>query len=535
MKKNILQIIIALLTTVFAFASCTDVWDEHYSNAVTVNKNNQTLTEYINSRPDLSTFASMLRVSGYDSILSKSQTYTVWAPADAALQQVDLKDTLTVTNLVKNHVSRFAYPTSVVDQQMVYMLDKKNVLFSKGSTGYTFGGKTVKTDSSDIAVKNGILHTINGFVPYKLNIWEYITTAPGLDSLRNYLNGQSIYKFDPDKSVEIGTNKYGQSVYDSVIVFSNPILDKIGAVNDEDSVFTALLPNNAGWAKAFNRIKSGYKTYGLGAADSTRKYTQNALVQNLMFKTSLADTTGIASLTSTTGAVISKPGYLFTGSQRSELSNGYVYVTDSLRYKAADTYQRPIVVEAENSTYGRSYSTAFATLNVQTSLGTAFTGQVSNDKYLVVVPTTPNDVDTVTFPIPNTLSGKYRIYCVFVPTNISDATTAKTNKVKFFFSYMDSQANAPKQVKDAAIIVGNKIATTATATAATFTTKANQITKMLVTEYTFPYCNLYNPAMPTSSITTRLKVVNASKIVDEIKGFSDRTMRIDCIVLEAVQ
>lgn len=537
MKKNIFHTTIMLLTAVVMFVSCTDVWDEHYNNAATVNKNSQNMTEYINSQSNLSIFAKMLRISGYDSILSKSQTYTVWAPENAALQQLNLLDTNTVTNLVRNHISRFAYPTSIIDQKMIYMLDQKNVLFSKSSSGFTFGGNPLRSANSDIAVKNGILHTIDGYVPYKLNIWEYILATPGLDSLRNYLNGQSVYKFDPTKSVEIGTNKYGQSIYDSVIVFSNPILDKIGAIQDEDSVFTAILPNNIGWNRAFDRIKSGYKTYGLGAADSTRKYTKNAMVQNLMFKTSVADTTGIASLTTTTGSVISKPGYLFTASQKAELSNGYAYVTDSLRFKAADSYQRPIVVEAENSTYGRSYSTALATLNVQTSLGTQFSGMVSNDKYLVVVPTTVNDnsPDTVTFPIPNTLSGKYRIYCVFLPTNIGEVSSAKTNKVKFLFSYMDSQNNAPVFVKDRAIVTGNKIATAATSAPVIYTTKVNQITKMLVTEYTFPYCNLYNTSLPTSSITTRLKVISASKIVDEVKGLSDRTMRIDCIILEAVQ
>ena len=100
---------------------------------------------------------------------------------------------------------------------------------------------------------------------------------------------------------------------------------------------------------------------------------------------------------------------------------------------------------------------------------------------------------------------------------------------------MDSQNNAPVFVKDRAIITGNKIATAATSAPVIFTTKVNQITKMLVTEYTFPYCNLYNPSLPTSSITTRLKVISASKIVDEVKGLSDRTMRIDCVILEAVQ
>ena len=529
-KKNLCHILIAAVLTMVSLASCNDVWESHYNDSTLVNKSSLNLYEYIKTQPDLSIFTQMLQITGYDSILSKPQTYTVWAPVNNALQGVNLSDTAVVTEIVKNHISRFSYPTSGLSSKIIYMLDKKFISFSRSDNGFTFGGKSLLNTKSNVAASNGILHQIDGYVPYLTNIWEFIGKADGLDSLRTYLYSQSVYEFDPKASVEIGTNEFGQSIYDSIITFSNPVLSKIGFLHVEDSTYTALLPNNAAWIKAYNRIKSNYKTLDKdGGVAQQRLNTQYAIVNNLIFRKLVEDPGLTEPLISTTGSVFTTPAYLFEGSTKSVLSNGLVYTTDSIRFKAADSYQQKIKVEAENSSYGRA--SRFASLSVLSSKGSSLSDSVSGSKYLVVYPTTVsnNSQNSVTFPLPNVLSGKYNIYCVFVPASIITPGDTKANKVKFFFNHLDATG---KQATDTVVTVANKLVTTA-GSAGIFATYPSMMTRVFVTQFTFPFCNLYTENSTNASIVNKLRVENAVKITETV--LFDRTMRIDYIVLEPAQ
>jgi hypothetical protein len=529
MKMNkINYIVVAVVLLVVSLASCNDVWESHYSKSIGT-KSNLNLYEYMKTQPNLSIFAQMVKIAGYDTILNKPQTYTVWAPVNIALQNVNMSDTTSVKEIVTNHISRFSYPTSGIVSKIIYMIDKKFITFKKGDSGYTFGGKTLIETSSNIATSNGILHSIDGFVPYMTNIWEYIGTTPGLDSLRSYLYSQSIYQFDPKASVEIGTNDHGQSIYDSIITFTNPVLDKIGHLHIEDSIFTALLPNNTAWKNAYNQIKSSYKVLGANGAAIQRLNTQYAIVRNLIFRKLVTDPFAFDSLISTTGSTFKNPSRLFVGATKTELSNGLVYTTDSIRFKASESYQQSIKVEAENSSYGRAFR--YASLSVLSSKGSALSDSVSGSKYLVVYPTTVsnNTQNTVTFPIPNVLSGKYNIYCVIVPTSITAPKDTRVNKVKFFLNHLDATG---KLAADSVVNLSNKLVTSV-ATAGIFVSNPAMMTRIFVTQYTFPFCNLFDENSTTGSIVNKLRVENAVKITETVKY--DQVMRIDYIILEPVQ
>jgi len=511
-------------------SACSDAWDDHYVTQPSTVAGSPTITEYIAGESNLSEFSKMLTISGYDTLLSKPQTYTVWAPVNAALAGIDLRDTARVRNIVSNHVTRFSYPTSNLVSKVIYMQAGKFITFSRTGGGFSFGGFDLLPAQSNIALANGIVHQISGFVPYMDNIWEYILKAQGLDSLRAFLNSQSEYVFDAKNSVEIGTNEFGQAVYDSVITFSNPILDQIGRLHLEDSVYTALLPTNKAWSDAYNKVKSNYKTLlADGGPARQRYYSQRALVSNLIFRNAFPDPGSLDSLVSTTGNTFKSPGYLFTNSTAVNLSNGIAYRTDSLRYKAAESWQQPIILEAENSSYGRSYN--YANLFVRSSLGSAFDGQVSDSKYLLVEPTTVSNttMSTVTFPIPNTLSGKYNIYCVMVPNSIVEGQAAKPYRVKFYLTYLNNNGTP---VTDAPIDASNKLMVPGRV-GAIFTSTAASVSKMFVTQYEFPFCNILEEGDPSSKITVKLRVENATRITETVQY--NRSMRIDYIILEPVQ
>ncbi len=524
--------IVRIFTFVISIAfisSCTETWNEHY-NVIEGERSELNIAEYIKSQPDLSTFSKMLEISGYDSILSKSQTYTVWTPTNSALTNIDLNDTVAITELVENHITRFNNTTSGLQTKTIMMLSKKFVLFKREGTEFFIGNCKLHDGQYNKAVSNGTIHLIDSYMPYLSNIWEFIRRTPGLDSLWNYLNSQSTYEFDLISSVEIGTNEYGQSVYDSVINFSNPVLDKIGQLQLEDSSYMAILPDNAAWIKAYNKIKDGYKTYGTGGEILQRLNTNNALVNNLIFRDLVSDPASVDSITSTTGSKFNNPSYLFDGAQKYDLSNGIAWISDSLRFKAADTWQKSIKIEAENSDYGRT--SVYSDLSVLSSLGSVYNSQISDSKFLVVKPNTVSltQKSAVTFPIPNTLSGAYNIYCVFVPSEIASETDTKPYRVSFSLSFRDAKGNL---ITDAVVTSTHGINTNSSALPAAFTTTKSEITKMFVAKYTFPWCNLIADKSESANINVKLKVQSEALITQ--MALYNRIFRIDYIVLEAAE
>ena len=115
--------------------SCSD-WNDHYVDGSTDNiaGANTTLWEQINGRAELSNFAKLLQRVGYDDLLSTDQSFTVWAPANSALdfdKYNALTDSLLKSEILNNHIARGYYRATGDIADRVYLLNKK-VLDFKG-------------------------------------------------------------------------------------------------------------------------------------------------------------------------------------------------------------------------------------------------------------------------------------------------------------------------------------------------------------------------------------------------------------------
>lgn len=73
-----------------SIVSCNDDWDEHYSRNGSIPE--VSLMDMILNDSQLTKFSQILMKTGADSLLTSTQTYTVWAPVDEALSSVDMDD-----------------------------------------------------------------------------------------------------------------------------------------------------------------------------------------------------------------------------------------------------------------------------------------------------------------------------------------------------------------------------------------------------------------------------------------------------------
>lgn len=500
-----------LLPALFALllaTSCTKEWDDHYDES-SFDLPDKTVTEYIKEQSDLSTFYNMLEISGYDEILNASQSYTVWAPKNNALSGLDMSDTELVTRTVRNHIARSRITTSGVDNSFIRMLNNKYVSFAHEGSGYTFGDNSISDPNQP--AKNGLVHVVDGYAPYVPNLWEYMGETDGLDSLRQYIYGQTRMIFDAENSTEIGTDEEGNVLYDSVFVVVNPVLARLGNIDVEDSIYTAIMPDNSAWNEAYSRVESYYNfPDDAGGAERQREMAQFTVVQDMFYRGRISEPENYDSLRSTYGNVFHDPAELFKGLDYESLSNGLAYVTNQMPFPDTTSWFKEIRVEAE---YGFGRSNSGSNIFTRSSFGTEFTA--SNNYYILVDPTSTSP--SVEFSIPNTLSAKYNIYCVFVPAKIVDPNDLTPTKAKFQITYI-RRSSGSTFIKR--VTPENNV------------TDPENMTKMFVDQFDFEFANVID--QENQRIAVKLEVSSDVSTPEEQSGEFTRTMRIDCIILEPV-
>lgn len=482
-------------------------WDEHYNleNKLLPDK---TLKELISENPELKIFNLLLIKTGYADVLNTSQSYTVWAPVNEALIDIDTNNIDLIKKIVTNHIARSKITTSGLISKIIRMLNGKYIDFIIEGVDYFFGN--CKILNSNIPAKNGLLHIVDGYVPYKENIWEYIMNKNGLDSLKAYLLSQNKYIFDPINSIEIGVDSNGNVIYDSALIYTNVFLDKVGKINNEDSVYTAILLNNNAWTEAYNKIKKYYNfPENAGSIIRQRNLTCYTIVKDILFRGKFFNYENYDTLISTTGTKFYNPLYLFNDDPIN-LSNGIAYVVSNFLFSDTISWFKRIKVEAEN-TIGRTHSGCNVFL--RNSYGTAF--NVSNNRYILVDPISTEP--KVEFSIPNVLSAKYNIYCVFVPGLIVDSSYALPTKVRFKLTFI-RRSNGSTFVTY--LNPTNNI------------TNPYAITKMLAGTFNFEYANVIDEEFP--NVAVKLEVINIVSTSEEQSGSFTRSMRIDYIIFEPV-
>lgn len=507
-----------------ALGGCTDKWDDHYNSDPSLAAG-ETVYETIKNDPSLSTFGKMIDIAGYSDLLNTSQTFTVWVPDNASLSDIDLNDVAEVKRVVANHIARFNISTA--NSTGVRMYNGKMLYFE----GNTFGGAELRR--SNLVLSNGVMHVLASRIPYSYNIREYIDTHSETSSIAQFLARFDEEKFDEASSAPIDIDENGNTVYDSVKVvynrlFQHPVYG-LGDIQAEDSLFTMIVPDNRAWAKAYNEISPLFKVYNADAAKAdsiSDVQTSLALMRDLIFRRRITNPTIAGPLTATSGSVFPTPAGMFAGAGQITASNGMIYLSPSVDYDTRASFFPEIEVEAEDATGRvRGASTIIYTRSVDTS--NPFFSQVSEASYIEVQGTSASAQPSVTFELPNVLSGAYDIYVSIVPASAADATvTTERTRLKFVLSYLGADGrNKTKTFED------NNA----------FVTNATEMTTLKVASgFEFPISNFVDNLwlmedgneVSTATVTTKLFLQTSVKNAEFNNNELTRNFRVDRVWLE---
>lgn len=530
--KNTLLPATLLLAATGGLASCSDDWSEHYEQGTV--SGSQPLSALLEGHAELSAFAGMVRQAGYGDLLSSPQTLTVFAPVNDALADIDTDDALAVRQTVENHIGRFSYPLSAASAQTkVRMLNGKRLDFAPASGGYALDGAPL-APGSELA-SNGLLHTLTRHAVYRPNFYEYVTAAGNCSRLRAFLDSYQKRLFDPEQSVEIDVDASGRPVYDSVFVNYNVLLqdERLGLadIQNEDSVYTMLIPDDNAWQAAYDRLHPAFKVtsgdYTPAEMDSIQDVqTQQAIVANL-FVRGKVDPLAADSVVTTTGSVMKNLTELFANAVPVEMSNGTGYVVSALNYDNLATWSKPVGVEAEESD---NYSFTLSTTSVYPRIVAADNAVqgISGNSYLEVTPVRTTAAPAVEFKLPEVLGGEddgvaYNIYVVMVP-GLVDGEESASDSTQMQFTLYYTAGGSRKQL----------------ARSATLETSGRELVRLeAFSGFRFPESDHYDRLREIGSNYAEPVYAKFSLSATTTSKSSDKThtrnFRIDRIILEPVK
>ena len=253
MITRISKIIIACLVycnIVAVLSSCSD-WDDHYDeagvNTQDVEVFGGTITDYLRSQSDLS---GMLQVFERDGVLA--------ATAPDRQYTFIVCDNQTLQGSTESSNPLFArYCVSDAAVTPSELVDGFGINNRAGKTIWVYGsGNGVRIDNFSIKrtvkTQNGYVYVIDGVLPVRQSVYEYLQSlGDDYSTFRQLVANYEQRVFDREHSAITGINQAGETVYDTIWVTRNTLMDRYTDtgidywnMRDEHFVTTMFLPDN---------------------------------------------------------------------------------------------------------------------------------------------------------------------------------------------------------------------------------------------------------------------------------------------------
>lgn len=342
------NIILLSLFIGILFSACKDKWEDHNRIQDPVLAENLFLE--VQKTPDLSTFAQYLKETGYDKVVASSKIFTVWAPTNLALQNLDqaiVNDDSLLKQFVANHISNQAYLTRNANPLLtIRTLNGKNILFTK--TTFEEANITV----ADQFVGNGVLHVIDMAIVPKLNAWEYLNNST-TSLQKSFLLSQNWIDRDLIQAEIIGIDpKTGNPIYkEGTGYFSrNTFLERTSDISNEDGKYTFIILTDAAFAAEKAKILEYFYIINPAKTPERNAFLADSLTNWCIVKdlVLIGDYT-ISNLPDTLTSYDSLKIHLDPSAivETHKVSNGVVYIMDRIDYKMSDKI-KPVIIQGEN-------------------------------------------------------------------------------------------------------------------------------------------------------------------------------------------
>ena len=532
------------VATMLAVTSCSDFSDYNDTPVSDVQQADRTLWENISQNDQLSDFATLVKKAGFDDELSQPHYYTVWAPLNGTYDASSLMSADSATVLyqfVKSHIAEYNHSVSGLVDERIHALNRKSFAF-EGDGQYTYAGHTLR--QLNLPNSNGIMHLLDGAARFYPNLYEYLFSCEGIDSVATFFKRYETSVLDTKNSV-LGPTINGKQTYiDSVMITSNSLLNRIKAKLDkEDSTYTMLVPTNEAWLAHYDKISKCYNyinttvAQNIDEATSTSSaptasvtvdaaYTKDSLtrlhlVSDLVYNNNnyynnwLIDDTvePYDTLRSTTSGYMTNPQEIMSRViDRETMSNGTFCLVDSLAFRPWESWCYSLGQSPLNS---RTWTGSNTMVYIDNTLFDAIKYVPKNPAqkqlgYLWVTPLSNYGKPQLDVKLRNVLSTTYNIYIVLAPgqdvgEDADGNKFLKPNMLDFTLSYCDAKGKLATQKLNQKVV-----------------NDPTRVDTLAVGTFTFPvaYAGLGDNVYPNLKITTDFGVFDKAKMAAYTRDFS---------------
>jgi uncharacterized surface protein with fasciclin (FAS1) repeats len=340
MRRNKSLVALPAMLILF-FTACKKQTDDHNETNQSLKDN---LFQLISADANLSTFANYVKQTGYDSVLTSSKNYTVYALPNNVLTALDpsvVSNPAKLRLFIGNHIASQLYYTAAVSQgKRVPMVNGKY----HNIKGNKIEDATITT--ADKLASNGVYHVIDKMLPALENAWEYIDNNPAAPAKQsNFM--MSIFRnvFDTTNAVVIGIDPLtGAPIYQQGTdsIFTNVFWNRVHDLKNESKQFTLFVLTDAAWDAEVNKYKPAYVT---GLADSTTAMASWTVLKDFAVDTLYEPASIPDSVVSKFGVKV--PVVRSHIVQTIRTSNGIIYIMDQIDIPFNVKF-KPYVVEAES-------------------------------------------------------------------------------------------------------------------------------------------------------------------------------------------
>ena len=539
-----------------AATSCSDFSDYNDTPVSDVQQADRTLWENISQNDQLSDFATLVKKAGFDDELSQPHYYTVWAPLNGTYDASSLMSADSATVLyqfVKSHIAEYNHSVSGLVDERIHALNRKSFAF-EGDGQYTYAGHTLR--QLNLPNSNGIMHLLDGAARFYPNLYEYLFSCEGIDSVATFFKRYETSVLDTKNSV-LGPTINGKQTYiDSVMITSNSLLNRIKAKLDkEDSTYTMLVPTNEAWLAHYDKISKCYNyinttvAQNIDEATSTSSaptasvtvdaaYTKDSLtrlhlVSDLVYNNNnyynnwLIDDTvePYDTLRSATSGYMTNPQEIMSRViDRETMSNGTFCLVDSLAFRPWESWCFPL---GQSPLYSRTWTGSNTMVYIDNTFFDDIKYVPKNPAqkqlgYLWVTPLSNYGKPQLDVKLRNVLSTTYNIYIVLAPgedvgEDADGNKFLKPNMLDFTLSYCDAKGKlATKKLNQKVVNDPTRVDTLAVGT------------------FTFPvaYAGLGDNVYPNLKITTDFGVFDKAKMAAYTRDFSIISILMKPVELE---
>ena len=579
-----------LFTLLPLFSSCSDYDDYNTVPEVFGGDQvgaNSTLWENISNDQQLTKFADLARKCKFSEVFNSPRFYTVWAPVNEAISDAEYNrlmasDSATVLKqFIQQHVTEYNYPVSAaLDSLTIVSLNAKHHPFTQTSFD-GFGYNAV-----NLASNNGVMHKINGMSEFHYNLYENIDELVGCDSVKSYIQAYDEYFLDVNASV-IGPLRDGKQTYlDSVMKKRNNVIRELmrADLEDEDSTYCMLVPNDDAWNAAYTAITPCYnyirkldymdlnkKTAAVsstfkateGKADKPAEttielqdsITRRNIVSNLVFSNCYSKNKALfgEGTLAPTDTVISANERHLTNAQTvlehtiatGDMSNGMIRVIDSLSFSSwntfnpmIDTYYPDATMKVKKLT---THNIPLDNLAGRDSLFSKVPEMLRQElfpqksRFFTYVAVDSANIEgssgkpEFNFALRNVRSTTYHIYVVTVPAQVEEPLAdVKPYYLRFYLSWTDAANKQQLTVLPQGAKSDSEITTAdgESTNKLTYVGDPGRVNVIDLGEFSFPVCYYGLDAYPSL-----LMVHTKNFTSDKLRRSYDQQMRVAGVYL----